>query len=90
MRQGLSACGPPSMRWKSLESHSHKWQSQAMADLDNILQLTRGGLMRLMPRWTSPQIPVFATYPSRKFLPSRLKVFLEALAAWQSPLWNRE
>jgi DNA-binding transcriptional LysR family regulator len=53
-------------------------------------QLAKGGLRRLMPRWTSPQIPVFAVYPSRKFLPSRLKVFLEALAAWQSPLWIRE
>jgi DNA-binding transcriptional LysR family regulator len=53
-------------------------------------QLAKGGLTRLMPRWTSPHIPVFAVYPSRKFLPSRLKVFLEALAAWQSPLWIRE
>jgi len=28
--------------------------------------------------------------PSRKFLPLRLNVFLEALAAWNSPLWLRE
>jgi DNA-binding transcriptional LysR family regulator len=53
-------------------------------------QLARGGLTRLMPKWTSPQIPVFVIYPSRKFLPSRLNVFLEALAAWQSPLWTRD
>jgi DNA-binding transcriptional LysR family regulator len=52
--------------------------------------LAGGSLVRLLPQWTSPQIPVFAVYPSRKFLPSRLSVFLEALAAWKSPLWTRD
>jgi DNA-binding transcriptional LysR family regulator len=52
--------------------------------------LARGSLVRLLPKWTSPQIPVFAVYPSRKFMPSRLRVFLEALAAWKSPLWTRD
>jgi DNA-binding transcriptional LysR family regulator len=46
-----------------------------------------GALVRLLPRWASPTIPVFAVYTNRKFLPLRLKVFLEALAAWNSPLW---
>ena len=49
-----------------------------------------GALIQLLPKWTSPQIPVFAVYSNRKFLPSRLKVFLEALAAWKSPLWLKE
>ena len=53
-------------------------------------QLAKGGLRRLMPKWTSPQIPVFAVYPSRRFLPSRLNVFLQALTGWKSPLWIRE
>jgi DNA-binding transcriptional LysR family regulator len=53
-------------------------------------QLAKGGLIRLMPKWTSPQIPVFAVYPSRRFLPSRLNVFLQALTGWKSPLWIRE
>jgi DNA-binding transcriptional LysR family regulator len=52
--------------------------------------LAKGTLVRLLPRWSSPEIPVFAIYPSRKFLPLRLQVFLEALAAWQSPLWIKE
>ena len=52
--------------------------------------LANGRLVRLLPKWTSPQVPVFAIYPSRKFLPARLSVFLEALAAWKSPLWTRE
>ena len=47
-----------------------------------------GALIRLLPKWASPQIPVFAVYTNRKFLPLRLNVFLEALAAWKSPLWS--
>jgi hypothetical protein len=35
-------------------------------------------------------IPVFAVYSNRKFLPLRLNVFLQALAAWESPLWIKE
>jgi DNA-binding transcriptional LysR family regulator len=52
--------------------------------------LARGELLRLLPRWTSTQIPVFAVYPSRKFLPSRVRAFIEALSKWKSPLWIRE
>jgi DNA-binding transcriptional LysR family regulator len=52
--------------------------------------LAQGQLVRLLPQWTSPQIPVFSVYPSRKFLPTRLSVFLRALATWDSPPWLRE
>jgi DNA-binding transcriptional LysR family regulator len=52
--------------------------------------LGSGALIRLLPKWTSPPIPVFAVYSNRKFLPSRLNIFLNALAAWKSPLWIRE
>ncbi len=52
--------------------------------------LASGALTRLLPKWASAQIPVFAIYSNRKFLPVRLTVFLEALAAWKSPLWIRE
>jgi DNA-binding transcriptional LysR family regulator len=52
--------------------------------------IARGRLVRLLPKWTSPPIPVFAVYPSRRFLPSRLSVFLQALAGWRSPLWIRD
>jgi DNA-binding transcriptional LysR family regulator len=52
--------------------------------------LARGELVRLLPRWTSAPIPVQAVYPSRRFLPSRVRAFLEALANWNSPLWIRE
>jgi DNA-binding transcriptional LysR family regulator len=52
--------------------------------------LSKGSLVRLLPKWTSTQIPVFAVYASRKFVPTRLNVFLHALAAWKSPLWIKE
>ena len=52
--------------------------------------LASGAVVRLLPKWTSPQIPVFVVYSNRKFLPLRLNVFLKALAAWESPLWIKE
>ena len=52
--------------------------------------LSRGDLVRLLPRWASPAIPVFAVYPSRKFLPLRVSAFLKALSRWNSPLWTRD
>src|SRR5215469_12300744 len=52
--------------------------------------IAKGELIRLLPKWATSPIPVFAVYPSRRFLPLRLSVFLEALAAWKSPLWIRD
>jgi DNA-binding transcriptional LysR family regulator len=52
--------------------------------------IANGRLVRLLPKWASATIPVYAVYPSRRFLPSRLSVFLEALAGWASPLWTRQ
>jgi DNA-binding transcriptional LysR family regulator len=52
--------------------------------------LASGALVRLLPKWASSQIPVFAVYSNRRFLPARLDVFLKALTAWKSPLWLRE
>jgi DNA-binding transcriptional LysR family regulator len=52
--------------------------------------IAKGKLIRLLPNWVSSPTPLFAVYPSRKFLPLRLSVFLEALAGWKSPLWNKD
>jgi DNA-binding transcriptional LysR family regulator len=52
--------------------------------------LARGDLVRLLPRWTSAEIPVFAVYPTRKFLPPRVTAFLKALATWKNTVWVRE
>jgi DNA-binding transcriptional LysR family regulator len=52
--------------------------------------IAKGKLIRLLPEWNTSPIPVFAVYLSRRFLPLRLNVFLEALATWKSPLWIRD
>jgi DNA-binding transcriptional LysR family regulator len=52
--------------------------------------IAKGKLVRVLPKWTSSPIPVFALYPTRKFLPLRLSVFLDALVAWKDPLWIKE
>jgi DNA-binding transcriptional LysR family regulator len=52
--------------------------------------IAKGKLIRLLPKWAPAPLPVFAVYPSRKFLPLRLSVFLRALADWKSPLWIRD
>ena len=52
--------------------------------------IASGALIRLLPKWSSPHIPVFAVYANRKFVPLRLKVFLEALTAWKSAPWRRD
>jgi len=53
-------------------------------------EIAAGRLVRLVPKWQSAPVPVFVVYPSRKFLPLRLTAFLQALAAWRSPLWTRD
>jgi DNA-binding transcriptional LysR family regulator len=50
-------------------------------------QIANGKLIRLLPDWSSPEIFVHAVYPTRRFLPAKLQVFLEELKAWKSPLW---
>jgi DNA-binding transcriptional LysR family regulator len=49
--------------------------------------LQAGSLTRLLPQWSSPEIPVQAVYTTRRFVPAKLQACLEALRAWRSPLW---
>lgn len=49
--------------------------------------IASGELVRILPEWTSPKIPVHALYPTRKFIPAKLRVFLDALQEWHSPFW---
>ncbi|MGO4326949.1 LysR substrate-binding domain-containing protein [Cupriavidus sp. 2TAF22] len=49
--------------------------------------IARGELVRILPEWSSPEIFVHAVYPTRRFTPSKLKAFLDALKAWEGPLW---
>jgi DNA-binding transcriptional LysR family regulator len=50
-------------------------------------QITRRELIRILPEWSSPEIIIHAVYPTRRFIPSKLQVFLDELKVWKSPLW---
>ena len=52
------------------------------------LKIERRNLVRLLPSWSSPPVSVHAVYPTRKFVPERVQVFLQALRAWRSPFWT--
>ncbi|CAM2171631.1 LysR family transcriptional regulator, transcriptional activator AphB [Burkholderia latens] len=49
--------------------------------------IATGKLVRVLPAWSSPEIFVHAVYPTRRFMPSKLKAFLDALKGWDGPLW---
>lgn len=51
-------------------------------------QIADGTLLRLLPKWSSPPVSVHAVYPTRKFLPEKIRVFLQELRSWQSPFWT--
>ena len=51
-------------------------------------QIADGSLVRLLPQWSSPPLSVHAVYPTRKFLPEKVHVFLEELRVWESPFWS--
>ena len=49
--------------------------------------MKRREIVRVLPDWASPEIFIHAVYPTRRFVPTKLQVFLEELRAWKSPLW---
>ncbi|HEV7309326.1 LysR family transcriptional regulator [Ensifer sp.] len=50
--------------------------------------LSSGKLVRVLPEWSAPDVFVHAVYPTRRFLPLRLQVFLQELKAWRGPAWQ--
>jgi DNA-binding transcriptional LysR family regulator len=52
--------------------------------------LAKGKLVRLLPQWSSPPIPVFTVTTGRRFVPVRLQLFLKAVSAWNSPFWTKD
>ncbi len=50
--------------------------------------LAEGSLVRLLPQWSSPLVAVHAVYPTRKFLPERVHIFVEELRAWNNSIWS--
>ena len=90
-RSTVSVSGPISSRdYQSLSNfvyrgHGIGFLPSAYCDA----KVESGELVRLLPGWTSKQVDIHAVYPTRKFLPSRLQLFLEALKSWEDPPWTR-
>lgn len=87
----LQVAGPFSSRDFSTVSHfTHQGHGVGLLPANYCEErLADGRLQRILPKWSSPRIPVHALYPTRKFMPSRLRVFVNALSAWESPFWER-
>lgn len=43
--------------------------------------LTSKALVRVLPDWSAPDRPIYVNYPSRRYVPTKLRVFLDWLAS---------
>jgi DNA-binding transcriptional LysR family regulator len=82
----LHVSGPFSGRdFESVSAFVYRGHGVGLLPLDFCNEkIANGELVRLLPEWSSPEILIHVVYPTRRFLPSRLHVFLEALRAWSS------
>jgi DNA-binding transcriptional LysR family regulator len=53
-------------------------------------QLTSGALVRLLESFEAPGLPIYAVYPSRRFLPAKVRAFVDFLAGRFSSAKRRE
>jgi DNA-binding transcriptional LysR family regulator len=85
----LRVSGPISSRdFHTVSYFTHRGHGIGLLPFTYCDALIRNGdLVRLLPDWASPRIPVHVLYPTRKFMPAKLRVFLDALKAWESPFW---
>jgi DNA-binding transcriptional LysR family regulator len=47
-----------------------------------------GSYRRVLPSWSSKNIPVHAVYMGRRFLPAKLQALLSELSAWKTSSWD--
>jgi len=85
----LHVSGPISSRdFQSVSAFTYKGHGIGLLPSNYCEQeIRRRDLVRILPQWSSPEIFVHAVYPTRRFVPSKLQVFLDAMKAWKSPLW---
>jgi DNA-binding transcriptional LysR family regulator len=51
------------------------------SDVDVAADIACGRLVRILSDWRSAPAPIYALMPSRRYLPSKSRAFVEALAA---------
>ncbi len=85
----LHVSGPVSSRdFQSVSAFTYKGHGIGLLPSNYCEEeIRRRNLVRILPEWSSPEIFVHVIYPTRRFIPSKLQVFLDELKAWKSPLW---
>jgi DNA-binding transcriptional LysR family regulator len=85
----LRVTGPVSSRdFQSVSAFTYKGHGIGLLPSSYCEEpIRRRELVRILPAWSSPEIFVHAVYPTRRFIPSKLQVFLDELKSWKSPLW---
>ena len=85
----LHVTGPLSSRdFQSISAFTYKGHGIGLLPSSYCEQeIRRRDLVRILPEWSSPEIFVHVVYPTRRFIPSKLQVFLDELKVWKSPLW---
>lgn len=85
----VQVSGPISSRdFQSVSAFTYKGHGIGLLPSNYCDEKIAGGeLVRILPDWSTPEILLHAIYPTRRFLPAKLQVFLDALKAWKSPLW---
>ena len=46
-----------------------------------LTDLRRGGLRRVLPEWASAELGIYAVYPSARFIPAKVRAFVDVIAA---------
>ena len=74
-----------------LDTYAHNFEpydpdtlpAQISDDLTSMAaDLANGRLERILPSLTAPRVPLFGLYPDRSYLPAKVRVFVDYLAAW--------
>ena len=60
-----------------------------LPEMSCIDELASGQLKQVLPEWKTLIAPAHAVYVSRKFLPARIEVFLNAIGEWKQPNWMK-
>jgi DNA-binding transcriptional LysR family regulator len=71
---------------RELAIHGHGLSR--LPELYHLDALEDGRLKQVLPDWHFSSSSGHAVYVSRRFMPTRLEVFLDELEKWESPNWR--
>ena len=85
----LRVSGPVSSRdFQSVNAFTYKGHGIGLLPSNYCEEEIRiRNLVRILPEWSSPEVFVHVVYPTRRFIPTKLELFLDELKTWNRPLW---